>query len=95
MSECQGGYTVFPNAPTSQLLLSPSLGETSVVDDVTCPYELKMKPVTGSALLFYSLLPDGSGDLLSAHTACPVLNGTKWAANKWVWNFEKFTDDDN
>ena len=95
MSECQGGYTAFPNAPTSQLLLSPSLGETSVVDDVTCPYELKMKPVTGSALLFYSLLPDGSGDLLSAHTACPVLNGTKWAANKWVWNFEKFTDDDN
>ena len=30
--------------------------------------------------------PDGSTDELSLHGACPVVDGVKWAANKWVWN---------
>jgi len=37
-------------------------------------------------IIFYSLLPNGDGDVTSQHSACPVTSGVKWAANKWVWN---------
>jgi prolyl 4-hydroxylase len=37
-------------------------------------------------IIFYSLLPDGTGDQKSLHGACPVGHGQKWAANKWIWN---------
>ena len=42
-------------------------------------------------IIFYSLMPDGNGDELSQHTACPLGAGEgerkiKWSANKWVWN---------
>ena len=40
----------------------------------------------GEAILFYSQLPDGKVDPMSIHGGCPVLSGTKWAANLWVWN---------
>ena len=33
---------------------------------------------------------DGELDLYSEHAGCPVLNGTKWAANVWVWNAPRF-----
>jgi hypothetical protein len=28
----------------------------------------------------------GRVDEMSMHGGCPVLSGTKWAANLWVWN---------
>ena len=36
--------------------------------------------------MFYSLKANGAHDDASLHGACPVVDGTKWAANKWVWN---------
>jgi prolyl 4-hydroxylase len=45
-----------------------------------------VKPEKGKVIIFYSMRPDGQTDGYSLHGACPVLNGTKWAANKWVWN---------
>jgi len=45
--------------------------------------------VKGKVIVFYSLKPDGSGDAYSLHSACPVKEGLKWAANKWVWNVNK------
>ena len=51
-----------------------------------CHVGLRVRPVKGSVIIFYSLKPDGAMDELSIHGACPVLEGTKWAANKWVWN---------
>mmetsp|Transcript_37086 Transcript_37086/g.37763 ORF Transcript_37086/g.37763 Transcript_37086/m.37763 type:complete len:571 (+) Transcript_37086:102-1814(+) len=89
MSSCECGYTSFPDTPTQRLLLSPSLTNTSKLDDPNCPHAFKVTPVPGQAIMFYSLLPDGSGDELSSHEACPVTAGTKWAANKWVWNQAK------
>eukprot|EP01041_Mallomonas_annulata_P004129 gene4129-8206_t len=89
MSSCDGGFTAFPDAPTERLLLSPSLQYTSRLDDEKCPHAFKIKPKPGSAILFYSLLPDGSGDWFSSHAACPVKSGTKWAANKWIWNTKR------
>ena len=37
-------------------------------------------------MLFYSQRPDGTLDPKSKHGGCPVLAGTKWAANLWIWN---------
>lgn len=78
----QGGETSFPrynNGPPPR----------DFVSNVWCDNHgasLKVKPEKGKVILFYSLLADGSGDVLSLHGACPVEEGVKWAANKWVWN---------
>lgn len=51
-----------------------------------CGEGLMVKPEKGKVIVFYSLKPNGEGDELSLHAACPVKDGIKWAANKWVWN---------
>lgn len=38
----------------------------------------------GDALLFYNLRVDGSQDVAAMHTGCPVLDGIKWTATKWI-----------
>lgn len=38
----------------------------------------------GDALLFYSLHPDATTDSLSLHGSCPVIEGEKWSATKWI-----------
>ena len=45
----------------------------------------KIHPGKGNAVLFYNLLEDGNGDATSLHSALPVTEGEKWAANLWVW----------
>jgi hypothetical protein len=71
-----GGHTVFPRFN----------GAPQPYDFDDCTKGLLVKPEKGKVIVFYSLLPDGKGDELSLHGACPVKNGIKWAANKWVWN---------
>ena len=51
---------------------------------VQCQTRLAVRPRQGEALLFYSQLPSGHVDRRSKHGGCPVLEGTKWAANLWV-----------
>lgn len=51
-----------------------------------CRTRLAIKPHAGRAVLFYSQDPDGNMDRMAKHGGCPVLKGTKWAANLWVWN---------
>jgi prolyl 4-hydroxylase len=48
--------------------------------------ELKVKPETGKAVLFYNQLPDGNMDELSQHRAHAVRKGNKWLINLWVWD---------
>lgn len=52
-----------------------------------------IKPKKGKAILFQNI--DANQDLIpeSMHAGCPVKNGTKWIANKWirVWPFELAT----
>ena len=48
----------------------------------------------GSALFWYNIFTDSDPDILTQHTACPVLLGNKWICNKWVgynaqWNKHK------
>ena len=47
---------------------------------------IKSKPVLGKVLLFYILHPNGNIDQDALHGACSVKQGTKWSANKWMWN---------
>mmetsp|Transcript_15844 Transcript_15844/g.23854 ORF Transcript_15844/g.23854 Transcript_15844/m.23854 type:complete len:438 (+) Transcript_15844:133-1446(+) len=49
----------------------------------------KVRPVKGTAVIFYNLLEDGNGDDLALHTALPVTDGEKWLANFWIWDPKK------
>ena len=71
-----GGHTVFPRFNGAP--------QPHNFDD--CTKGLLVKPQKGKVIIFYSLLPNGKMDELSLHGACPVKEGIKWAANKWVWN---------
>ncbi|KAG7391617.1 hypothetical protein PHYPSEUDO_004119 [Phytophthora pseudosyringae] len=51
-----------------------------------CSTKLASYPSKGGAVLFYSQKPNGELDPMSLHGGCPVLDGTKWGANLWVWN---------
>jgi hypothetical protein len=55
-----------------------------------CDSSFAVRPVKGDAIVFYSQKPTGAVDPESLHGGCPVLNGTKWAANLWVWNADRF-----
>lgn len=56
---------------------------------------LSVKPKKGDALLFFSLYPNAVPDQMSLHGGCPVLEGEKWSATKWIHvdNFEKIITD--
>ncbi|XP_010531793.1 PREDICTED: probable prolyl 4-hydroxylase 6 [Tarenaya hassleriana] len=73
-----GGETVFPlsEAKTSQ----PK-------DDSWSECAKKgyaVKPWKGDALLFFNLHPNGTSDASSLHGSCPVIEGEKWSATKWI-----------
>jgi len=71
-----GGETVFPR-----------FGGTPQPDNYKdCTKGLLVKPIKGKVIIFYSMLPNGVLDPHSLHGGCPVIEGIKWAANKWVWN---------
>jgi len=68
---------------TGKLLKRNSWQEKMVV---SCRSRLAIQPKLARAILFYSQLPNGELDPSSLHGGCPVLNGTKWGTNLWVWN---------
>ena len=43
-----------------------------------------VKPKKGDALLFYSLYLNATTDTFSLHGSCPVIEGEKWSATKWI-----------
>jgi prolyl 4-hydroxylase len=74
----QGGETVFPRLDKGP----------DVHSSIACEQQsgLRVKPERGKVIIFYNLTPEGKTDTYSLHGACPVKEGIKWAANKWVWN---------
>ncbi|XP_024538179.1 probable prolyl 4-hydroxylase 6 isoform X2 [Selaginella moellendorffii] len=73
----KGGETVFPSSEE----------DTTVKDDSWSDCAKKgiaVKPRKGDALLFYSLHPDATPDESSLHGGCPVIEGEKWSATKWI-----------
>ncbi|KAJ6351869.1 hypothetical protein OIU78_007707 [Salix suchowensis] len=45
---------------------------------------IAVKPHRGDALLFFSLYPTAVPDTSSLHAGCPVIEGEKWSATKWI-----------
>ncbi|KAJ3676339.1 hypothetical protein LUZ60_003751 [Juncus effusus] len=81
----KGGETVFPNAD----LESPHHrgGRKHIREEALsecAQHGVAVKPRKGDALLFFSLLPDATADPKSLHAGCPVLDGEKWSATKWI-----------
>ncbi|XP_047321052.1 probable prolyl 4-hydroxylase 6 [Impatiens glandulifera] len=81
----KGGETVFPYSDSYQV-------------DNKCGYDgYAVKARKGDALLFFSLHPNSTADSFSLHESCPVIEGEKWSATKWIharsYNKKKNDDD--
>ncbi|XP_055353923.1 uncharacterized protein LOC129599652 [Paramacrobiotus metropolitanus] len=44
---------------------------------------LTLVPEKGTAAFWYNKFKDGSPDVRTLHSGCPVLSGMKWVSNKW------------
>ncbi|XP_031277952.1 probable prolyl 4-hydroxylase 9 isoform X1 [Pistacia vera] len=77
----EGGETVFP--------FEDGMNMDGSYDYREC-VGLKVKPRRGDALLFYSLLPNGTIDPTSLHGSCSVIKGQKWVATKWIRDQEQY-----
>ena len=73
----EGGETVFPQARVPPGLDSKGFSRCA-------RGKLAVRPRKGDALLFFSLLPDGTWDPTSMHGSCPVLKGLKYSATRWM-----------
>ncbi|XP_057491235.1 probable prolyl 4-hydroxylase 6 isoform X2 [Actinidia eriantha] len=74
----RGGETVFPDAEVKD----DQPKDDNWSDCAKNGYAVK--PNKGDALLFFSLLPNATTDPLSLHGSCPVMEGEKWSATKWI-----------
>ncbi|CAH1419657.1 unnamed protein product [Lactuca virosa] len=85
----KGGETVFPR---SQVKESQPKANGDWSECAKRGYAVK--PEKGDALLFFSLYPNATIDVLSLHGSCPVIEGEKWSATKWIHvrNFDKSED---
>uniref|UniRef100_A0A803Q5E7 procollagen-proline 4-dioxygenase n=1 Tax=Cannabis sativa TaxID=3483 RepID=A0A803Q5E7_CANSA len=77
----KGGETVFPHA-----VENPRHKPSTTHEDFSeCAKKgVAVKARRGDALLFFSLLPTAIPDTLSLHAGCPVIEGEKWSATKWI-----------
>ncbi|KAH0733056.1 hypothetical protein KY285_001552 [Solanum tuberosum] len=77
----KGGETAFPEAEVStrrrSMAADNSLSECAKKG-------IAVKPRKGDALLFFSLHPNAVPDPMSLHGGCPVIEGEKWSATKWI-----------
>jgi len=48
-------------------------------------YEQAIFPDRGSAAFWMDLDSKGHRDMRSSHMGCPVLKGSKWILNKWIY----------
>lgn len=78
-----GGETAFTSGGK---FVHPAMGEETQGPFSDCAKGLvAFKPKRGDALLFYDVTPEYKlADLYSMHTGCPVVEGIKWNAVKWV-----------
>ncbi len=52
--------------------------------------EITVWPTKGSAAFWFNLNKRGYRDRRTAHGGCPVLKGSKWILNKWIYYFDQF-----
>ena len=54
--------------------------------------KVSQPPVEGDAIFWFNIQSDGSFDSRAHHTGCPVVEGSKWIANKWIrWRSSMWT----
>ncbi|ETV93664.1 hypothetical protein H310_12431 [Aphanomyces invadans] len=93
----RGGQTVFVRANMPEGVghaPPPSEAELSIFPQGSweqkmtkqCFSKLASYPQKAHAVLFYSQKGNAELDPMAEHGGCPVLEGTKWGANLWVWN---------
>ncbi|KAJ3674578.1 hypothetical protein LUZ60_005194 [Juncus effusus] len=73
-----GGETIFPNAEGKDLQVKDETWSECAKQG------LAVKAIKGDAVLFFSLNIDGTPDPHSLHGSCPVIEGEKWSAPKWI-----------
>ncbi|XP_010554021.1 PREDICTED: probable prolyl 4-hydroxylase 7 [Tarenaya hassleriana] len=74
----KGGETIFPMAEAK---------DSQPKDDSWSECAKKgyaVKPRKGDALLFFNLHPNATTDPSSLHGSCPVIEGEKWSATRWI-----------
>ena len=72
-----GGETIFP-------LFEPGKHQAAWKNVNNCSRNvLAVRPQAGDAVLFYSLLPDGTEDPGSTHGSCDVISGIKYSGPVW------------
>ncbi|TKV90735.1 hypothetical protein SEVIR_9G048200v4 [Setaria viridis] len=74
----KGGETVFPSAEGGHLQYKDETWSDCARSG------LAVKPKKGDALLFFSLHVNATTDTSSLHGSCPVIEGEKWSATKWI-----------
>ncbi|XP_010524775.1 PREDICTED: probable prolyl 4-hydroxylase 4 [Tarenaya hassleriana] len=78
----KGGETVFPDAEEPH---HRKLSDYNKEDLSDCAKKgIAVKPKKGDALLFFNLHLDAVPDAMSLHGGCPVVEGEKWSATKWI-----------
>lgn len=78
----KGGETVFPHS-----LPKPDYGALEARGEFWSDCAKRgaaVKPRKGDALLFFSLDENERVDTTSLHAGCPVIEGNKWSATKWM-----------
>ena len=53
-------------------------------------YEQRLEPSRGSVAFWLDLDKKGYRELRSSHMGCPVLKGSKWILNKWIYYYDQF-----
>ncbi|QDZ23691.1 putative prolyl 4-hydroxylase [Chloropicon primus] len=79
-----GGETIFPRSKGGD----GYKGGEAIENFDTCDRGLKVKAEPGDGILFYSQTPGLVLDERSLHGGCPVAQGEKWVATKWMHNSE-------
>lgn len=84
----KGGETAFPVADREELFAEKNYAPN--LSRGCDKASLIVKPVKGSALLWYNNVLDeesgkmGEVDMLTLHGGCDVIEGEKWIANLWI-----------
>ena len=58
----------------------------------TVDFEQLVTPTRGSAAFWIDLDRKGYRETRSSHMGCPVLKGSKWILNKWIYYYDQFKE---
>ncbi|KAJ0874241.1 putative procollagen-proline 4-dioxygenase [Helianthus annuus] len=76
----KGGETVFPSAEEDPRRKTPKPDDLS-----ECAKKgIAVKPKKEMHFSSSACIPNANTDVMSLHGGCPVLEGEKWSATKWI-----------